>query len=443
MSVLSVTDAGFQGNLKTYYTRFREDLFPLLVAVFAQFQKIKAGGPRNVTWQGRGVTWNVVSSDPVGWTYDQSGALPPSNFRGSEQASEGIRRMYVRQQFDRLANFATKGSGAFITLGQQIDEEMRLKFRLGLEEGLHGDGRGIKATVTNVVNTTTIDIANPYGITDGGQGALWVAQGMQIAVYDSAMTTKNGTAVVSSVTLQTAPDTYRIVLDAAIAGMSAGDVIVGAARSDSSSLNAHINGLTNIFNRGGNYSTGSTKLHNLETTAAPRWDTVRLTAGTDTARSDALDEPALYELCLRVAAKGESAFQSPNDFIIVTTTGLKKSYLEGLAGRLEGIMAKKGGRELAGGYGYDASFNGIPIIDSPYCPVGTVYLIHLPSIGWVDRQDFAPVSHEDAPAMRFVDGYDHFETSNAIFFNIITTKRSAHGMITGYTDTKRYSPLAA
>ena len=129
---LMVTDTGFAGNLKNYYTRFREDLFPVLDRLFAQFQKIKSGGPRNMRWQGNGAYFDAVVGDPVGWHYSSAGWLPDSAFRSEVQGVVGIARLYVRQEIDGLTVPATSSKqGAYVTIAQKIDEEMRMKFRLG------------------------------------------------------------------------------------------------------------------------------------------------------------------------------------------------------------------------------------------------------------------------------------------------------------------------
>ena len=439
MPILNITDASFDGNLKLYYQKVREDVFPVITPLFAQFQKFKAGGPRNMRWGGKGAVFDVVVADPTGWHWSQNGNLPESQFRDEVQGNVGVRRMYIRQQFDKLAvTGTTSRNAAYITLAQKIDEEVRMKFKLGVQEGLHGDGRGVKATISAVGSTTQIDVANPYGIAGGGQGALWIQRNALVAVRDSTGATLRGRAVVSAVALQTAPDLYRLTLASAIAGMQAGDIVVSASNVDDS-FNAVINGLINITNRGGSFA----DLHGISASTWQRWNTVRMVAGTDTPRPEQLLESDLVELIMRVAARsGKNAMENPDEFLFVTTPGLKKSFIEAVQGQRQLTLAQTS-KTLNGGYAANASCNGVAILDDPYCPVGTVYLLHLPSLGWVDAQDFGQVEYEGASAWRWVADRDAYETSSSIFFNVATTMRNAHGLITGYTDTFRYSPLAA
>ena len=439
MAILNITDSAFDGNLKNYYQKVREDVFPVITPLFAQFQKIKPGGPRNMRWGGKGALFDVVVADPTGWHWSDTGRLPESNFRDEVQGLVGVKRMYIRQQFDKLAVTGTGNkNAAYVTLAQKIDEEVRAKFKLGVQEGLHGNGTGTKAVITNVVSTTVFDVANPYGITGGGQGALWLQQNGQIAAVDATGVTERGKAKISTIALQSGTDTYRVTLAVAIAGLTATDLIVSASLSDNS-YGAVINGLINLTDRGSAYAS----LHNITRATWARWTSTKMVAGTDTPRAEQLLESDLVELMMRVAAKsGENAMQDAEQFIFVTTPGLKKSYIESVQGQRQLTLAQTS-TKLNGGYATNASCNGVAILDDPYCPVGTVYLLHLPSLGWVDAQDFGQVEYEGASAWRWVADRDAYETSSSIFFNVATTKRNAHGSITGYTDAFRYSPLAA
>lgn len=437
MAIALHNDTVFEGNLKNYYQRYREDVFPVITPLFAQLSKFKAGGPRNMRWGGKGAIFDVVLGSPDTGHFSANGWLPESQFRPEKQATVNVARWYIRKQFDKLAVLGTGNrAAAYVTIAQKIDEEVNAGYKLGMQEALHGDGRGIKATTTNVVSTTQIDVANPYGLTGAGQGALWLQVGKQIAVLDSTGATNRGVRTITAITLQTAPDTYRVTLSAAVSSMSAGDLIVSATDNDTS-FNAVINGLINITNRGGNFNS----LHGLSAATDPQWDTTKMVAGTDTPRTEQLLESDLVELMMRVAAKsGKDARMDASEFVIVTTPGLKKSYVESVQGQRQ-LTLQQTAVKLNGGYATDASCNGVPILEDPYCPTGTVYLLHKPSIGWVDAQDLAKVKLEDLSAWRWVQNRDAYETSSSIIFNVATTMRNAHGTITGYTDTVRYSPV--
>jgi hypothetical protein len=436
MPIAQHSDAAFDGNLKLFYQKYREDVFPVITPLFAQFQKFKSGGPRNMRWGGKGAVFDLVLGVPTGGHWSAQGHLPESVFRDEVQATVNVSRFYVRRQFDKLAVIGSANrAAAYVTLAQKINEEINTVYRLGMQEGLHGDGRNIKATVTNVASTTQIDVANPYGITGAGKGSMWLQKGARIAVLDSTGTTNRGVRDITVIAVQTAPDVYRLTLSAAVSGMQAGDLIVSATNNDTA-FNAGINGLTNITNRGGSYNT----LHGVNAATWAEWNSTRMLAGTDTPRVEQLLESDLVELIMRVAASsGKNAMANPDEFAIVTTPGLKKSYIESVQGQRQ-LTLQQTAINLKGGYAATASCNGVPILDDPYCPAGTVYLIHLPSVGWVDAQDFNKVTYEGESAWRWVADRDAYETSSSIIFNTATTMRNAHGIITGYTDAVRYTP---
>jgi hypothetical protein len=95
---------------------------------------------------------------------------------------------------------------------------------------------------------------------------------------------------------------------------------------------------------------------------------------------------------------------------------------------------------LPGGYEADEIL-GIPLISDSYVPAGTIYLIHLPSLFWIDAADWSPVQYENSGAVRWINGYDAFETSFKTYMNLGSDRRNAHGSITGYTDALRYTPV--
>jgi hypothetical protein len=53
--------------------------------------------------------------------------------------------------------------------------------------------------------------------------------------------------------------------------------------------------------------------------------------------------------------------------------------------------------------------------------------------------DFQPISYEGVGPWRFVSGRDAYEWSFGSYWNTGTIQRNAHGVITGYTDTVRYT----
>ncbi len=97
--------------------------------------------------------------------------------------------------------------------------------------------------------------------------------------------------------------------------------------------------------------------------------------------------------------------------------------------------------DIKGGY-KAVSIAGIPLVSDTWCPAGTMYLVHVPSLTWVDAKDWGQVEYESSNAWRFISGRDAFETSFASYVNFGTLARNCHGSITGFGDTARYSHVA-
>jgi hypothetical protein len=114
---------------------------------------------------------------------------------------------------------------------------------------------------------------------------------------------------------------------------------------------------------------------------------------------------------------------------------------------IESFLAQRrfnvtGGEELELNGGYKAlKLHGMPVVADEYNPAGTFYMVHKPSLAWVDAADWSPVQYENSGAVRFIDGRDAFQTSFKVYFNLMTFQRNAHGSIVGYADTQRYTPV--
>ena len=429
-SPLTISDSDITGVVKTVYSGYREKVFPLSTPLLANVEKGTPGGPRNLRWGGAGVNFDVVLSRPVGMTASSTGYFPPTAAAVEKQGTLDIKRMYVTRQIDGLAITGTQSKeAAYIALARKILEEAKDATQLGMQEVLHGDGRAIKALVGTVNSTTEIIVTSPYGISGAGQGGLLLDVGMYVAVTANDGTTLRGKATISAVS--NSGDNATLTLDAAVAGMGAGDFVMPATTSDTS-YNSYPNGLAKITNRGNGY----TSLHSLDAATYARWDAVRMVAGTDTP-STTPTEMDVWELATRVAGRsGKDAKMKPREFLLLTTPGVEKALAESFLGqrRFDASVSEK----IKGGF-KALEICGIPLVSDVWCPVGTLYLVHLPSLVWIDSKDWGQVQYESAGAWRWISGRDAFETNWGTYMNFGSLVRNAHGSITGYTDSNRYS----
>lgn len=427
----SMQDSELDGLLKSVYSNFREKVFPITNVLMAQLKKGTPGGPRNMRWGGRGVIADVVLTRPVGMVASDTGFLGTHSQAVERQITMGIRRLYVTREIDGLSivGTATKEQ-AFISIAKKILEEAKDACKLGLQEVLHGDGRGIKALVNSVTNTTTVVSAAPYGIAGAGQGGLLLDVGMRIAILNPAGTVERGQATITSVTNN--GDLATVVYSPAISGVVANDIIV-AATSSTHSFNQYPTGLSAILNRGGAYNV----LHGLDAGQFSRWNTIRHTAGVDTPDVDAPSESDIWDIITRVAGvSGKDANSSPGEFLLMGTKGLERKLAEQFYGQRR--LAPTDFQNLKGGF-KAVTICGLPFVSDTWAPAGSISLLHLPSLTWVDAKDWGAVQYESSPAWRPISGRDAHQTSFSAYLEFGTLARNAHGLISGYTDTQRYS----
>jgi hypothetical protein len=426
--MLELTDAEISGVLKNVYSGFRSKLFPLSTPLLANVKKGKSGGPRNMRWGGNGVIFDAVLTRPLGLTASPSGFLPPHHQATERQGTLPIKRLYVSRTIDGLAISATTSKeAAYISLAKKVLEEAKDASTLGMQEILHGDSNAIKAKITTVNSNTSIVVTDPYGITGAGQGGLLLDIDSYFAVLDASA----GNAVLGrarATNVVNSGDSATITLDTPITGMAAGDLLVAATTSDTS-FQSFPNGLTNIANRGGAYN----DLHGITAASFPRWNAIQHTP----ADVDNPNELDVWDLITKVAmASGKDAKMHPGEFLLLTTPGIEKKLAESFLGQRRfdpstAVMIKGGFKAL--------NICGLPLVSDAFCPAGTLYLVHLPSLIWVDAKDWGMVQYESAGAWRFVSGRDAFEINWGAYLNFGCLQRNAVGLITGYTDAVRYT----
>ena len=433
-----ITDAELSGLLKNVYVNFREKVQNLVTPLLAQLQKGRAGGPRNMRWGGNNVFFDVVVGRPSGATFSPNGYFPPDTTATEVQANVGVVRAYTTRQIDGLAFVGTQSKdAAFTTIAKKTMEEIKDASTLLMQQALHNKQDGVVATISQVNSTTSIDVTSPYGVANAGQGNLLLSVGDYIAVLDVTSTPSvpvvHGRAQITAIS--NSGDTATLTLGSAISNMGATDFLVKATASDTSYNNA-MNGLINITNRANGYAS----LHGISNATYSIWDATRLTAGTDTPDASQPTESDIWDLIQRIAGRsGKDAMTRPKDFLMLTTPGLAKKLMESMVGQRR-FTAGEFSTTIKGGY-KALEVCGIPCVQDYYVPAGTIYLLHLPSLAWVDAKDWGFVEFEGAGPWRWLQGRDAFETTYGWYGNLACLARNAHGSIVGYTDTARYSHI--
>lgn len=442
-----INSTEFSGVIKRLYSNYREKFFPISDPIVAQLRKGKGAGPGNVRWGGEGVRFGAVMGRPLGVVANSSGVFGYSHTQAEKQGQIDIRRVYVTRTIDGLAAYGTTDKkAAYIAIATKLTEEAMDATTLFMSEAIHGDGRGIKATVT-VAGTgsggSPITVANPYGITGAGQGGLLLDVGMQVAFLDSTGATILHRAAITSVT--NTGDNCVLTLDvAAGVAVALNSLVVSATRASASvdpaiatSYNQHPHGLAQIMNRLGAYPV----LHGIDASQADsrRWTSTALTATGIGANVASCQEMDIWELLTAVEARsGKSPKLNPNDFLLATTPGIERQIGDNLLSQRRFMTDTK--QTLQGGY-MAVTVCGLPLVSSGWAVSGEVKLIHKPSILFVDGKDWGMVEMNDSASYRPIEGRDAFEFTFGSYMNIGAVSRISHGLLTGYTDTRRYSPV--
>ena len=431
-----ISDSELTGLLKNVYSQFREKVQNLVTPLLAQLEKGRAGGPRNMRWGGNNVFFDVVVGRPAGATFSQAGYFPPDTTATEVQGNVGVVRAYTTRQVDGLAFVGTQSKdAAFTTIAKKTMEEIKEASTLLMQQALHNKPDGVVALVSSYASgpPVTVVVNSPYGVASSGQGALLLSVGDYIAVLDNATNAVRGRATITAIS--NSGDNATLTLSAAIVGTTGTDKIVKATANDTSFGNS-MNGLINITNRGNGYAS----LHNISNATYSIWDATRMVAGTDTPDVNQPTESDLWDLIQRIAGRsGKDAMTRPKDFLMITTPGLAKKLMESMVGQRR-FTAGEFSTTIKGGY-KAIEVCGIPCVTDYYVPAGTIYLLHIPSLAWVDAKDWGFVEFEGSGPWRWLQGRDAFETTYGWYGNLACLARNAHGSITGYTDTARYSHI--
>lgn len=428
-----ITDADLSGLLKNFYQNYRMYAQNTVTAFLAQLEKANT---KTVRWGGNGAYWDVVTGRPAGGTFSKGGFFPPDTFAQEKQATTGVARAYVTRQIDGLLNLGTSNKeAAFEKILRKTYREIKSAGRLLMQGALHGAGQGVLCVVSSVTSTTVVVVNAPYGIAGAGQGTLLLAPGDYLAVRDTTGATLRGKSTLSTITTVSATSANgTLTFSSAIAGVVATDIIVKATVSDDSysgTAGTDVpNGLANITNRGGSYAT----LHGLSASTYPIWNTVQMVAGTDTPDVNQPTEDDIWQLIRRVANwSGEDALQAPDEFLLMMGPGMIQKVSQSFIGQRR-FTAAEISKKIKGGY-RAVEVCGLPAFEDYYVPAGTIYLIHIPSIAWVDAKDWNFIEFEGSGQWRWIQGRDAFETTYGSYINVATLVRNPHGSITGYTDS--------
>ncbi len=395
---------------------------PLLAAA-------RKGGPDRVTYAGNDLKFDVKTGRRGGFTASASGFFPKSKIAPEKQGRLGISRTYAQVAVDGLAlKAASSKKGSYISVAQKVTEDIMEQWKFEQNRIMHGDSLAIRAQLqADPTTTKTWVVDSPYGISGGGPGNLHLEVGDDIATIDASTFEMHTKAQITAISLS--GDNATLTVDtSADGGETTNDHIVTcpptAVDAEDNSFGAEPHGIKSIVDVEGAFAT-------FEGINDARWLAYTTTSAT-------VDE-LVVQSALNVVRNrsGEDWMQDPTQMMLLTTTGIWQAYGESLLG-LRRYAAPE--LNLQGGFTGVKVGNAV-LLHDPWCPRGRLYMIHTPSLIFIDLMDFGELSYEDSPRWQLSTVQDIYTATFGAYWNFGTTKRNANGVISGITDTTNYSPI--
>lgn len=165
-------------------------------------------------------------------------------------------------------------------------------------------------------------------------------------------------------------------------------------------------------------------LHGVSPTTTPLWSSYERAVG-----------GAITDTVIRTA-KDEVGFESgldeggPNEFVILTTRGIRRRYADTLVSvkRFNDAESVK----LHGGF-TAVMFDESPIFTDDHCPVGRMYGLRVPKLFWAELSDWDWMD-QDGGVLARVPNHDGYQAVLYKYDTLGTTQRNAHFKLTGITD---------
>lgn len=413
----------FSEVLKTVYLPIRRKAFPMMTPLLANARAI---GPEEVDYGGHDLVFDVKLGRRGGFISSAAGFLPHAKSSREKQGRLSIARTYATSSIDGLALKATeRDEDSFISAAAKITEDAQEQWELEQNRILHGDSLGIRAVIGTVTSTTEIVAADPYGIQGAGPGNLHLVEKDDVAVLSPDGQTLRGKTQIRSVDLD--GDNATFILNTAVSGMQAGDVVVTAVPdsvdSEDTSFGAEPYGIKAFVDVEDNFET-------FQSIKDRRWQAQKM-------QSSFIDETVLMRLLNTIRSRGGVDWRSdPTAMLLLTTTGIWQTYGESLLG-----LRRYDAPTMTINGGFTATqVAGAALVDDPWAPRGRLYAIHGPDTVFIDLMAWGEMRYQDAPSWQRARNRDAWEVGFASYWNYGLTMRSTHGVIHGIPDTVNYSP---
>lgn len=374
----------------------------------------------NLNPEGNGfrIPWKSKRNSAVGFRLEND-RLPSAGRSEGTFLEEPLRAGYgVFNITGQLLKASESNSGAFEQAFKLEMDDVVTSSKIDWNRAAYGNGSGIMATGrgTNAIGTTAIGVDTTINFRTGEVvDAVTIATGV-INTGDSALTVISVDRVNRTVTVDRALTTALTATTQGLVRASSSSTVA----VPNNSWNKEIQGLGSIV-----AATGT--LHTISPVTYPRW------ASQTAAVAGALADTNLHNAFDAVGFETGVDPESSNDFVCITTRGIRSRYAQTLVSLKQFTNADA--LHLRGGFKV-LDFDGRPIYTDDYCPVSTLYGLSVKDLFWAQASDWEWMEKDGAVLSR-VSGYDKYEAVLFKYAALGTTMRSKHFVLTGITDDVR------
>jgi hypothetical protein len=336
--------------------------------------------------------------------------LPDAGEPEFKRATLPLRYQYGRLKLSGPSMTATRSKAASFARAMELSvTDLQNSLKRDLERQVFGDGMGKLCLVNGAVtNDKTIVVDGGLSSTDGTTRRI--RKNMVLDIWNAAGSALTAQAVkVSSVT-----DTATFVLASDVSAENNGIVTRSGVRT--ASAGKEFGGLGTIV-------VGSGALYGLNPASAGEefWKAHMDTAG------GALD---IMKMLALVDAIDEDVGEQPG--LILTTKGMIRQYFDLLTDevRINTPLTLNGGYQALGFYAGGRQIPMLPVYDQLK---GRMDFLNMGDLALYEQTDFSWLN-EDGSILRKVNNQDAWQAELALYANIGTTRRNAHGAMTGLTE---------
>ena len=343
--------------------------------------------------------------------------LPAPGASGYTYLTEPMRYAYALFNITgQLMRASESNEGAFKQAFKAEMEDTLLASKIDVNRAAYGDGTGVLTAirVNEAAGQTVLDVNSTVNFR-GGE----VIDGVTIAtgvVLNPALTVVSVDRAARTITVSPAlTNAMTATTDGFVKASSDSTIAV-----PNNSWNKEIQGLAGIVS-----NTGT--LHGVNPATYPLWKSYVDASG------GAISDAKLRDLKDGIGFESGVDIESGNDFVLLTTRGIRRRYADTLLSvkRFNDANSVK----LHGGF-TALMFDENPIFVDDQCPVGTVYALSLNKLFWSRLADWDWME-EDGKVLKWESRRDRYIAVLYAYVQLGTTQRNAHGKLTGITDDVR------